>query len=383
MESCFFDWFLQKHAPQVFPNQSRNQGPVSIRAIALLLLLIPLAAMPVSGSVTLSPTADAFTSTANPSGNFGAGGSMAVAAAGLPNGGFDTVMRFDFSTAKTSFDSTFGVGGWTLLNATLQVNMTTSSPNPIYNALAAGSFAVEWMSSDAWTEGTGTPNVPTADGISNTGLLALLASGVQSAGTFNYAGGAGIQNLSLTLTPGMVTDAVNGGQASFHFKPNDAAVSLILNSRTFGTTSFRPTLTLNAIALTALTVQQAWRLQSFGITTNTGNAADTFDFDNDGIPNLIEWTCKLNPTTTSALPISVVRNGANFEYTYTRSVSAVNAGAVFTVEWSDSLAANSWSTAGVSSAILSDNGTVQTVKATMPAGLGGKRFAHLKVTAPP
>ncbi len=39
-----------------------------------------------------------------------------------------------------------------------------------------------------------------------------------------------------------------------------------------------------------------------------------------------------------------------------------------------------WNTLGVLEAILSDNGTVQAVKATMPAGSSGKRFARLRMT---
>ena len=52
------------------------------------------------------------------------------------------------------------------------------------------------------------------------------------------------------------------------------------------------------------------------------------------------------------------------------------------MEWSDTLA-NDWQSTGVSEAILSDNGSVQQVKATLPAGSSGHRFMHLKVTAPP
>ncbi|MDZ4405918.1 right-handed parallel beta-helix repeat-containing protein [Prosthecobacter sp.] len=125
-----------------------------------------------------------------------------------------------------------------------------------------------------------------------------------------------------------------------------------------------------------------WRQQFFGVTTNSGNAADTFDYDHDGLPNLIEWACNLSPTTASTLPASAVRNGAEVEFTYTRSVIALNAGTGFVVEWSDTLA-NDWQSTGVNETILSDNGTVQQVKATLPAGSAGRRFVHLKVTSPP
>jgi hypothetical protein len=133
-----------------------------------------------------------------------------------------------------------------------------------------------------------------------------------------------------------------------------------------------------AVVLTAIA---GWRLQHFGITTNSGNAADDFDYDHDGLSNLIEWACHLNPTTPSTLMANAVLNGGNLEFTYTRSVLALNAGTSFAVEWSDTLA--NWQTSGITENILFDDGTVQQVKASIPTDSNGRRFVHLKVTAPP
>ena len=55
-------------------------------------------------------------------------------------------------------------------------------------------------------------------------------------------------------------------------------------------------------------------------------------------------------------------------------------GIAFTVEWSDTLAANSWSNAGVTEQLLTDNGIVQTVKATLSAVTPGRRFVRLTIT---
>src|SRR5690242_10164209 len=83
------------------------------------------------------PTADAFVDSAQPNNNFGAAGSLAIAASGSPQGEFQSVLLFDLSGAANSFNTQFGVGGWALQSATLQL---TASPhgNPIFNPVAPG-----------------------------------------------------------------------------------------------------------------------------------------------------------------------------------------------------------------------------------------------------
>ena len=49
----------------------------------------------------------------------------------------------------------------------------------------------------------------------------------------------------------------------------------------------------------------------------------------------------------------------------------------YIVEWSDSLAPP-WSAQGVTETIISDNGIIQNVEATMPAGSAGCRFVRLR-----
>src|SRR5580765_4086981 len=69
------------------------------------------------GAVTdLNPTADAFVTTgpANSlaTNNYGAGGALALSATGSSQGEFQSVLRFDTSTAKSAFDSLYGAGSW-------------------------------------------------------------------------------------------------------------------------------------------------------------------------------------------------------------------------------------------------------------------------------
>lgn len=123
---------------------------------------------------------------------------------------------------------------------------------------------------------------------------------------------------------------------------------------------------------------EAWRYSQFGTSSNTGIYADTADKDNDGLPNLLEYATDTNPNTNSLTPHSAIKTGSNLEYTYTKNKSATDI--TFTVEWSDDF--TTWSTAGVTSLILNDNGTTQQIKATMPAGPSGRRFVRLRVTRP-
>jgi hypothetical protein len=76
-----------------------------------------------------------------------------------------------------------------------------------------------------------------------------------------------------------------------------------------------------------------------------------------------------------------VRSGAVLEFTCARSKATLSDGVICTVEWSGTLSAGSWSSAGVTEQILSNNGTVQTVRAAIPAGTVLRRFVRVKVTA--
>lgn len=142
-----------------------------------------------------------------------------------------------------------------------------------------------------------------------------------------------------------------------------------------GTSTSTETFILNVTG----TPLQTWRQQHFGTAANSGNAADGFDPDHDGVLNLLEYGTNMTPTANDPVPHSATKTGTNLEYTYTKNKAATDV--TFTVEWSDDL--TTWSTAAVSApTILSDNGVTQQIKVTVPAGVNGRRFVHLKVTRP-
>jgi hypothetical protein len=108
-------------------------------------------------------------------------------------------------------------------------------------------------------------------------------------------------------------------------------------------------------------------------------AADSADANSDGESNFMEFATAQNPRTQTQATPTLVRNGGNLEFTYVRSTAALADAVAFLVEWSDDLTPGSWSTTGVSQAVLSDNGTTQNVRSSVPASASGKRFLRLRV----
>ncbi|MGV3659989.1 MAG: hypothetical protein ACO1TE_07385 [Prosthecobacter sp.] len=180
-----------------------------------------------------------------------------------------------------------------------------------------------------------------------------------------------VASIALSPADGIATQSVNVGLSGL--TPGTTYHYRLTASNAAGTRS------TTSSTFTTLTLHQGWRQQHFGTSANTGNAADAFDFDGDGLPNLLEWATALNPTAASRLAHATRLEGGELEFNYARSVAAVSAGTLFSVEWSESLLSTSWSTAGVIQTVLSDDGVTQQVKAVLPAGETGRRFVRLRV----
>lgn len=210
-------------------------------------LVLPLHA----ATVVLNPVADAFV-TSGPSGtlsgnNYGGAGALSVAAPGLANGEFQSVLRFDLSTARTAFDAQFGPGEWSLQSLSLTL-AATSPNNAIFNSSHAGQFGISWMQNDSWTEGTGTPASPTTTGITYSALPSFTSAADESLGTFSYDGStSGSATYTLAFTPGFAADVEAGDLVSLRLFAADSGVSYLFDSRNFGTASLRPVLSVVAV----------------------------------------------------------------------------------------------------------------------------------------
>jgi hypothetical protein len=140
-------------------------------------------------------------------------------------------------------------------------------------------------------------------------------------------------------------------------------------------------LTSRVFSVTALSPRETWRRQGFGTWSNTGVAADFADPNADGEVNLLEFATGQGPHAGTTAVSQLKKNGATLEFTYQRAIAALTDGLSFVVEWSDTLAAGSWTNVGVTEQLLTNNGTVHTVRASMGAG-GPRRCVHLRVFAP-
>lgn len=135
----------------------------------------------------------------------------------------------------------------------------------------------------------------------------------------------------------------------------------------------------NDVVLTRITptAWQTWQSTNFGNNANNpAIAGDLADTDNDGTTNLMEYATGSNPAAGQPALQSATNDGTDLHFTYTKNKSATDV--TYTVEWADNLT-GPWSTSGVTSVILSDNGTTQQIKATMPAGTNGRRLVRLRV----
>lgn len=133
----------------------------------------------------------------------------------------------------------------------------------------------------------------------------------------------------------------------------------------------------NNVAVTVSSTLDSWRFAQFGTTSNTGQAANGADWDADANSNFLEFAIGTNPKSPTGSYVGMTKAGALIKFTYQRSKDAMGE-VTYIVEWSDNLAPP-WSTQGVTEAITSDNGTIQSVEATVPAGNSGKRFVRLRV----
>jgi hypothetical protein len=135
-----------------------------------------------------------------------------------------------------------------LSNVTLRLTEQAAPNNDLFNR-GVGSFEIRWLSSDAWTEGTGSPNAPTTDGVAYNDLPSLLSPANDlSLGTFANAGQNIQQAFGLPLSAtGFRDDLLQGNDVTLYLVATSPDLGFTFNSRSAAASGSRPLLELTAV----------------------------------------------------------------------------------------------------------------------------------------
>lgn len=178
--------------------------------------------------------------------NYGGAGAFSVSGTSAGKGAADGVLSFNVSSITSGFNTQYGAGNWTINSVILGLVAQAPGANSLFNASnVAGTVHVDWVPNDSWVEGTGTPNSPTLTGL--TWANASLGT-AESLGDQSYNGGTGAMSFSLTPSAGLLDDINNGSTATLELSAVTSTLTGVFASRSNGTSSNWPVLTITAAA---------------------------------------------------------------------------------------------------------------------------------------
>jgi autotransporter-associated beta strand protein len=274
-----------------------------------------------------------------------------------------------------------GNGTWKLSGPSTYTTATTISGGRL---ILSGSLTSPVTATTGTLAPQGTPATTGSLSINSTGRLEVRPGDTLTVGGTVTLGG----NLDIIAPPGLATgtsytilNKTSAGAVTGTFAGKPQGSTFTASGYTWQISYLggdgNDTVITIPIVLSAL---ETWRQLHFGTTSNTGNAADTFDANNDGETNLIEFATGQSPHAATRAVTSLVKTPTGLEFTYIRNQAAFDQGYLFDVQHSDTLAPNSWTSAGPGTVL--PEAPTQTVRALIPEGTTGRRFVRLKITAP-
>jgi hypothetical protein len=156
---------------------------------------------------------------------------------------------------------------------------------------------VTWNQGDAWQFDLAAGNLSDTLVIQGTGSDFLKGSG-SGQRSFDFLGS------SQTGTYTLVTWADTTNFTAADFAATNVGGGL---AATFAIVGKSLTVTIGS----SLSPLEQWRQTHFGSSANSGNGADGFDFDQDGIPNLLEYALGTTPTQPASVLRPVLGQSAN------------------------------------------------------------------------
>jgi len=177
--------------------------------------------------------ADTFVSSGEPDSNFGSLGGIEIAAPTIAQPRTQmTLLRFDTSELRSSFDADYGAGNWVVTGVTLTLfsSVATAGQQPNnarFNKIAAGGFQLDLLGHNAWSETAITWNTlpDILPGAGNTNSLTPL-------GTF-FWDATGQPSSVWTLTPdsSLAEHIYDGDRVTILGQPTaDSTVGYLFNS---------------------------------------------------------------------------------------------------------------------------------------------------------
>ena len=225
----------------------------------------------------------------------------------------------------------------------------------------------------------------------NADLANLTVSGAALSPTFfastlSYAGSVPFATSTITMTPTVsdntATVQVNGvpvvsGNAS-------GAINLNVGVNTITavvTAQDGSTMKTYTVSVTRQTNVESWRQLNFGTSANTGTAADSADFDGDGLTNSQEYTFGTLPNAAQSPLLTSSLVGGNLTFTFVAKQAAGSGYTGLTRFYDLQTTTNladplSWQPVAGYGGIVGNN---QTVTATLPAS-GAQGFFRLKAS---
>jgi hypothetical protein len=280
---------MHKYNAMPTDKQERNRAFGGRGCVATMVLAVaagaPFAGRGQTASLAVTPAADAFVRALAPADNYGGAGALSVSgaaavnAAAQTNGPCDTLIRFPTADLAASMNGAFGTNGWIVARVSLTLTEVAAPNNPIFNR-GVGAFEVRCIAATNWTEGSGTPNLPAADGVAYQDLTLILSPGADvSLGQFTNTGASGPVSFRLPLAGALVSRTVAGAEVSLYLTAASPAVGFTFNSRNFTVPGAWPSLGVEAVA------KPVARISSM-VRAGTGQVRICFNTASN-------WTCVL------------------------------------------------------------------------------------------
>ncbi len=323
-----------------------------------------------------------------------------VTVGGIHNAEFTVTLQPPASVAansSTEFKIVFDPAAAGLRAATLSFATNVPGANP-FNFIIQGTGTVPEMTVRAGN--LEIPNGDTTPSLADfTDFDSRLVAGGKSVRTFTIqnagtavlmvgsvaVGGTHATEFAVTSPPPASVGAGSSATFQVTFDPEDTGMRTATLSIASNDTDENPfQFSIQGTGRVTPNGIELWRQTHFSTMTETGEANDSADPDNDGELNFIEFATGQNPrqATSVITKLSIIRPFLEFEYT--RSVAAVNDGYTIAPQWSNLTlqGKDTWISGGFTSEALSDDGVVQRIKARIrtPSFGRAQQFVRIKVS---